>query len=143
MVPWLWFWAPQLHLPFGGNVAQHIEPDTNWFFGGIRPEAGDGAIEKEIFDQASYGHQLGLITEVLLSLASKGTISASQAADALTDLKDVHQKVEDVKSRHKDRLARSATAVLEKLRKSDPQELARIVARFSQATPLLTHKPSP
>lgn len=139
MVPWIWFWAPQWHFPFGGNVAQRIEPDTNWFFAGIRPEAGNSEIEKEIFDEASYGRQLGLITEVLLSLASKDTISAKQADDALADLKDVYRQVEEVKSRHNDKLARAATAVLEKLRESDPEELARIVAQFSRPAPLLTH----
>ena len=38
MNPWFFFWAPQLTMPFGGSVAQRIEPDTRWFFGGISPE---------------------------------------------------------------------------------------------------------
>jgi hypothetical protein len=64
--PWLWFWAPQLHFPFSGNVAQRIEPDTRWFFQGIDPSAGDPHIEEKAFAVASYGRQLGLITEVLI-----------------------------------------------------------------------------
>ena len=40
MNPWFFFWAPQLTMPFGGSVAQRIEPDTTWFFNGIAPTAG-------------------------------------------------------------------------------------------------------
>jgi hypothetical protein len=43
---WLWFWAPQLHFPWSGNVAQRIEPTTRWFFQGIDPSAGDADIEE-------------------------------------------------------------------------------------------------
>ena len=30
MFPWLWLWAPQLHFPWSGDVAQDIEPTTTW-----------------------------------------------------------------------------------------------------------------
>jgi hypothetical protein len=33
MFPWFWFFAPQLHFPFGGSVAQRIQPDTQCRFG--------------------------------------------------------------------------------------------------------------
>ena len=71
MFPWLWYWAPQVHFPWSGRVAQQIAPDTHWFFGGIRPGAGDARIEEQAFGVASYGKQLGLITEVLLALAQE------------------------------------------------------------------------
>ncbi|MEO8655993.1 MAG: hypothetical protein ABI409_17845 [Ramlibacter sp.] len=142
MYPWLWFWAPQFHFPFSGSVAQRIEPDTRWFFEGIRPEAGNGDVEQQIFDVASYGRQLGLITEVLLSQASPGTIDADQAAKSLGQLGGVYRDVEDVKRRNCDRLARSAVAALEKLQAGNPAELARVLARFSQGTPLLEHQRS-
>src|SRR4030095_863268 len=58
MVPWLWLWAPQLNLPWSGDVAQEIEPTTSWVFRGIRPSAGDGEIEEKSFSIASYGKQL-------------------------------------------------------------------------------------
>ena len=143
MYPWLWFWAPQFHFPFSGSVAQRIEPDTNWFFAGIRPEAGNGDVERQIFDVASYGRQLGLITEVLLSQASPGTIAADKAARSLSQLEGVYREVEDVKQRNCDRLARSAVAVLEKLQASNPAELTRVLGRFSQGAPLLEHQRPP
>jgi len=141
MYPWLWFWAPQFHFPFSGSVAQQIEPDTRWFFAGIRPEAGNGDVEKQIFEVASYGRQLGLITEVLLAQTGSAAVPADDAAESLGKLETVYREVEAVKSRNKAKLKRSAVAMLEKLQASDPAELARVLARFSQPTPLLAHQP--
>jgi len=132
MVPWFWFWSPQFHFPFSGSVAQRIEPDTQWFFAGIRPEAGNGDMEKEIFDVATYGRQLGLITEVLLAMAGSEAVSKEQAGESLRRLEEVHGEVETVKARRKGKLAKSATDVLEKLRTSDPAELQRILRQFSE-----------
>ena len=145
MNPWLWFWSPQFHFPFSGSVAQRIEPDTSWFFAGIRPEAGNGDVEKQIFDVASYGRQLGLITEVLLPLASKGSVAPEQAAESLAKLKQVHRDVEAVKARNSDRLARSAAAALEKLRASDPEQFALVMRQFAPAAlpNLPNRKPRP
>lgn len=143
MYPWLWFWAPQLNFPFSGSVAQQIEPDTRWFFAGIRPEAGNGEVEQQIFDVASYGRQLGLITEVLLAQTAKDTVPPQQAARSLARLQDVYHEVEAVKRRNSEKLTRSAVAALEKLQASDPAELAQVLSRFSRDTPLLTHRPGP
>jgi hypothetical protein len=138
MFPWLWFWSPQYHFPFSGSVAQRIEPDTNWFFAGIRPEAGNAEVEKEIFDVATYGRQLGLINEVLLAMAGSKQLSQEQAAESLQRLEEVYCEVETVKSRRKQKLSKSATDVLEKLQANDPAELERVLARFSRSRqPLL------
>lgn len=130
MVPWFWFWSPQFHFPFSGSVAQRIEPDTHWFFAGIRPEAGDAETEEQLFDVASYGRQLGLLTEVLLAMADKDSIPAAKAARSLTQLKAVHADIEGVKRGRRDRLARSAVDALDKLAQSDPQQLTEVLARF-------------
>ena len=139
MFPWLWFWSPQYHFPFSGSVAQRIEPDTSWFFAGIRPEAGNGDVEKEIFETATYGRQLGLISEVLLAMAGSKHISQPQATESLQRLEEVYCEVETVKSRRKQKLSKAATDVLEKLQANDPAELERVLARFSrqQRQPLL------
>jgi hypothetical protein len=98
MVPWLWFWAPQVHLPWSGDVAQRIAPTTHWFFQGIRPGAGDARIEERAFDVASYGKQLGHITDLLLDLAQRidGAPSA-KAAEARDKLADIARRIEAVK----------------------------------------------
>ena len=66
MHPWLWFWAPQIHFPWSGSLAQNIAPNTSWFSDLIQPGAGNARIEAQAFATASYGKQLGLITDVLL-----------------------------------------------------------------------------
>jgi hypothetical protein len=64
MFPMLWLWSPQIFLPWSGSVKQEIELDR--FFNAIPAAAGDGAIEGAAFKRASYGSQLGWLTEVLL-----------------------------------------------------------------------------
>jgi hypothetical protein len=98
MYPWLWFWAPQVHLPWSGDVAQRIDPTTHWFFQGIRPGAGHARIEERAFDVASYGKQLGLISELLLDVArrSEGTPSA-EAVEARDKLADIVRRIEAIK----------------------------------------------
>lgn len=83
MYPWLWLWAPRFQFPWSGDVAQDIEPSTSWFFGSIKPEAGNAKIEERAFAIASYGKQLGLITEVLMDLAAPGPHTAARSAKAI------------------------------------------------------------
>jgi hypothetical protein len=64
MFPLFWNWSPQYFLPWSGSVKQDIELDR--FFNAIPPSAGDGRIEEAAFKRASYGSQLGWLTEVLL-----------------------------------------------------------------------------
>ncbi len=131
MYPWLWFWAPRLHFPFSGDVAQDIEPNTKWFFDAIRPDAGVASVEKRAFAVASYGRQLGLITEVLLSLADQKAIDPEGAGRSLERLKSIYREIEDLKNED---LAISANAVseeLERLRKRSPAEFARLIGRIA------------
>jgi hypothetical protein len=99
MFPWIWWWAPTVHLPWSGNVAQAIEPDTDWFFGAIPRDAGDGRIEKQAFELASYGRQLGLITEVLLGLCAERAPADPQAQASLAELRDIAARIEALKQR--------------------------------------------
>jgi hypothetical protein len=127
MFPWFWLWAPRFNYPWSGSVAQEISPDTTWFFGAIKPQAGIGEVEKEIFDVASYGKQLGLITEVLLSLASADAIDSAKAAESLRRLKETHAEIEKVKAENSHRLAEAAIAMLRKLRARDRDAFRRLL----------------
>ena len=103
MTPWLWFWMPQvqfpaIHLPFSGPVAQQIDPNTNWFFDAIRPWAGDGRIEQQAFDVASYGRQLGLITDLLLDLAAQQRPDTPAGLEAQARLAEIRARIEALKS---------------------------------------------
>ncbi|MDM0023568.1 hypothetical protein [Variovorax saccharolyticus] len=128
MFPWLWFWSPTLHLPFSGSVAQQIEPDTQWFFAGIPAQAGNGQIEKKAFEVASYGSQLGWITEVLLAQASPGSVEADRAAGALRKLEKAHAEIEVVKKQSRAELAEAASAALARLQQADPAAYERLLA---------------
>jgi hypothetical protein len=128
---WFWIWTPQFNYPWSGNVAQDISPDTTWFFGAIKPQAGNGEVEKEIFDVASYGKQLGLIMEVLLSVASADTIDPTKSADSLARLKQLYAEIEDVKAENSRRLTEAAIAMLRKLHARDPQAVTRLMREFT------------
>ncbi|MET0265027.1 MAG: hypothetical protein ABW202_05385, partial [Duganella sp.] len=89
-------WSPQIHFPWSGGVAQHIEPDLNWFSHWITPGAGNAGIEEKAFtDVASYGKQLGLITEVLLALAHKNGLPED---GAVAELASIRQRIAMLKS---------------------------------------------
>lgn len=64
MFPLFWNLSPQFFLPWSGSVRQDIELDR--FFNAIPRSAGDGEVEEAAFKRASYGSQLGWLTEVLL-----------------------------------------------------------------------------
>lgn len=122
MFPWLWTWAPQLHFPWSGNVAQSIEPITSLFFKGIPASSGDAQIEEKAFAIASYGKQLGLITEVLINLAEQVGTKSEHATVSLERLKLIKQEIEKIKvTERTNRVAELAAAVVE-LRKQGGTE---------------------
>lgn len=98
MYPWFWLWAPQVHFPWSGDVAQRIEPITHLFFQGIKPDAGNARIEEKAFSVATYGKQLGLITEILIELAEQGDVKSAQADVSLAKLKSIAAEIEKVKN---------------------------------------------
>jgi hypothetical protein len=130
MIPWLLFWSPHLYFPWSGSVAQRIEPNTNWFFDSINSDAGNGRIEKKAFDVASYGRQLGLLTEVLVELAEKQVPLSPEAATALARLKDIQAQIETIKQEEASSSARDIEEQVRRLKKSNPAEFARLSERL-------------
>lgn len=98
MFPWFWLWAPQLRLPFSGDVAQDIEPRLDTFFNGIKPQAGDARIEAQAFEVASYGDQLGVITRLLIEMAERLPESEQRQSAPLAELKAIHKRIEAIKA---------------------------------------------
>ncbi|MEJ8809709.1 hypothetical protein WKW77_01425 [Variovorax ureilyticus] len=143
MFPWLWFWSPVFHLPFSGSVAQQIEPDTNWFFAGIPSSAGNGLLEKKAFDVASYGRQLGWITEVLLAAKGSDAVASGKADASLRKLEAAYLEIEAVKQESRVELADAAIAALDKLREADPAAhemlILSVQARLQTPAPRLGH----
>jgi hypothetical protein len=98
MFPWFWLWSPQVHLPGSGSVSQDIHPETNWFSDNIKGKSGNADIERTAFSIASYGRQLGLITDVLIALAEQNSsLQNAEAAEALRKLKEIQTAIDAVK----------------------------------------------
>ena len=130
MFPWLLLWSPHLYFPWSGSVAQQIEPNTNWFFDSINSDAGNGRIEKKVFDVASYGRQLGLLTEVLVELAEKQVPLSPEAAKSLARLKDIQGQIETIKQEEASSSADDIEKRIRSLEKSNPEEFARLRLRL-------------
>lgn len=129
MYPWLIFWAPQLHFPFGGSVAQRIEPNTNWFFDSIPYSAGDAVIEQKAFGVASYGRQLGLITEMLLDIADRTPPKTAAGQAAMKRLQHIRAEIEKLKEQDADSLMRDIES-----------KIARVQQKHKTKTPTLRRK---
>ena len=120
MTPWIWNWSPQWSLPWSGDVAQRIEPDTHWFFGAIDPAAGNGDIERRACEVASYGRQLGLLAEVLIDVASRQGALSDGARDSLARLEDIQGRIETIKQQAARSSADDVAAQVARLKAHDP-----------------------
>ncbi len=131
MYPWFWIWAPQVHFPWSGGVAQRIEPNTNWFFDAIPAQAGDAKIEKKAVEVASYGRQLGLITEVLIGLTENGLVLSDGAKSSLERLKSIHAEIDKLKTADGQLLVSQIEDTLMNLQKTHKTEFARLKKRLA------------
>lgn len=137
MVPWLWLWAPQLNLPWSGDVAQEIEPTTSWFFRGIRPSAGDAEIEEKAFSIASYGKQLGLITDVLIDVAEQVGTQSAESTESMNRLKRIREAIDQIKTvQRASRVSGIASEVADIKRKGGTEyaELSRTLLPLLEAS---------
>lgn len=101
MFPWLFLWCPQVNFPLSGEVRQRFSPAM--FFESIAPPTGAGTTEAKIFNEvASYGKQLGILNDLVLSMCEQGAVSESDAAHALAQLKSVRARVETLKAELKE-----------------------------------------
>jgi hypothetical protein len=135
MFPWLWIFAPQVAWPLSGAVTEAFS--TAAFFRGIKPGAGVPAVEQQIFEQASYGKQLGWLMDVLVDAIDPATLRSPRAQASLLNLKKLDAKVERIKSEHHQERLDAAIALLDQLQTESPQELARLLQRYQPARELL------
>ncbi|MEY3202597.1 MAG: hypothetical protein RIR70_2147, partial [Pseudomonadota bacterium] len=88
MFPWLFLWSPQVRFPWSGAVEQSISPAA--FFGSITAPYGNGAIEQAVFSGvASYGRQLGILSEIVLWLAGSAQGNEETGKAALLQLESI------------------------------------------------------
>ncbi|MCB2263012.1 MAG: hypothetical protein LGR52_08755 [Candidatus Thiosymbion ectosymbiont of Robbea hypermnestra] len=84
--------------------------------------AGDQQIEEEIVANiASYGRQLGILSEVVLALAE------GKKSDKLGQLKDTVGKIEGVKEKHSGDLEREIETRLEQLKDKDQGAFEKLI----------------
>jgi len=116
-------WNSMLRMPMANAFIQPIAPVTSWFSPQVEMNfAGDAAIEgKVVAKVASYGKQLGALTEAILELAD------GKPGDKIERLRSIAEQVETVKRQH---LETAARASLDALRKSDPDALARVIVDY-------------
>lgn len=115
---WDWFKIP--------NIIQDINPVTSWWSPQFEFNfAGDRKIESKIVAEvASYGKQLGLLSEALLEVA------AGEQGDAVAKLKEINQKVEQIKREHKSKLEEQLKRDLNYLNRKDPEALRRLLNEY-------------
>ena len=130
MFPWFFIFAPQWHLPFSGSVAQRIDPQTDWFFDGIDATSGDSRIERQAFEVASYGRQLGLLTEVLVELAEQVPPQSETAVKSLKRLRAIQLEIEKIKTKDAASLVSDVEQALYRLQKQHPAEYERLGERM-------------
>jgi hypothetical protein len=123
MNPWLFPWWSMFKAPWSGDVTQDMATITSW----LSPQfqfnfAGNRRIEgKVVADVASYGRQLGILSEAVLELA------AGQEGKAVARLKDLVAEVEKVKRQDSGKLEEQARALLAQLERQDPEALGRVL----------------
>jgi len=112
------------------NLTQPILPD--WSLQHITVNyQGNPAIEKDVAAKvASYGKQLGIITEAVLALADGGPDKAKR----LERLRGIANKIEQIKQEHRSDLVASAPQAMESLARKDSAAAARIGATFAKQT---------
>jgi hypothetical protein len=130
MYPWNVFWAPQFQLPFSGSVAQRIEPETSWFFDGIDPASGDPKIERKAFEVATYGRQLGLITELLLDLSEQTSPRTQAGRESRQRLQRIQARIEALKSEDAATIVEEVEAGLRRLRTRHRTEYEALCRRL-------------
>lgn len=123
MYPWLPFWN-LWRFPLSGNVGD-IAPVTDWFSPHINVFAGNAPLEAEInANVASYGKQLGIITEAVLEL------STGKPGPAVKRLKDLAAEIEKAKDDHKTRAVTQAETTLQGLKRDDPKAFKDVMGRL-------------
>src|SRR5688572_2692710 len=125
MMPWLNFWpgAPSpVDAPLSGDVSQWFKIFSPTIVNG----EGDPVLEREIVeDVATYGKQIGEITDVVLALAAHAKLPDNQA---LAELKDVAAKVAQKKAEYRQGVLERARKAMDELREHDPEGYALLLA---------------
>ncbi len=126
MNSWLFPWWGFFKGPLSGDVTQDIAPITSW----LSPQfefnfAGNRRIEaKVVADVASYGKQLGILSEALLELAD------GNKGRGVARLKELAAQIDKVKHQDTDKLEQQIKAQLDQLKRQVPKALERVLDEY-------------
>ena len=122
-------WQQMINLyraPLSGDVTQDINPVTSW----LSPQfefnfAGNRQLESKVVSQvASYGKQLGVVTEALVELAQ------GEQGEALKKLQQMQADIEQLKQQHQQQLLAQVKSGLGELQRKDPEALKQLLTEF-------------
>ena len=122
-------WQQMINLyraPLSGDVTQDINPVTSW----LSPQfefnfAGNRQLESKVVSQvASYGKQLGVVTDALVELAQ------GEQGEALKKLQQMQADIEQLKQQHQQQLLAQVKSGLGELQRKDPEALKQLLTEF-------------
>jgi len=115
------FWM--FRLPLSGDVNQRIT--APWFSPSLTVNyAGDPVIEDRVVTEvASYGRQLGWLSEIALALANKKAIPE----DALHKLEEAGDRIKAIKKEVQGSALDVATKALDRLEREQPADYEKLL----------------
>jgi hypothetical protein len=110
-------------LPLSGDVTQRIT--APWFSPAVTVNyAGDPVIEDRVVTEvASYGKQIGWLSEIALALANH----QPAPAETLRRLEEAIQKIETIKMEVQQSSLDAANSALDRLQRDDPEGYQKLL----------------
>jgi hypothetical protein len=118
---------PSLNVTFPqGDVTQDFFPSLFSTKYEVNYE-GVPTIERDVVTKvASFGKQIGIISDALLELANGGP------GENVARLRDLVARVEEIKAQNKRDAERSAEEAIDRLRELDPSRFDQLLSRFER-----------
>lgn len=128
MMPWLNLWPggqPPVDAPLSGDVSQWFRIFSPTIVNG----EGDPELEREIVENvATYGKQIGELTDVVLALAAHAGLPETAA---LGELKAIAAAVAAKKAEYRKNALERARKAMDELREHDPEGYALLLTRLT------------
>jgi len=123
------FWI--FRAPLSGNVAQRIT--APWFSPSLTVNyAGDAAVEDRVVTEvASYGKQLGWLTEIAIALARNQPLPV----ETLRRLEQASKDIEAIKKNVRPSAAEAARNALDRLERDDPDQYNKLLRERQDKKP--------
>jgi ABC-type transporter Mla subunit MlaD len=125
--------VPWLKMPGSGDVWQKVTNVTDWFSPKVEMNfAGDPQIEQDVnANVASYGKQLGVLTEAVIALSSPDAPGAAASlATAIKRLEDFQAEINEIKQRRAPSLAATALNAMTQLKSTDKAGYERVIQQL-------------